>query len=188
MLAHGAVDIVSVGALGGVHANQDMVKATCPRSVDVRRTGRNRFVVGSRPVPGRIRGPTMVRIAVNGFGRMGRLFVRAAADRTGLEVVSVNEPKGDPESLALLLEFDSSQGRWDRACRADGAVLHAGAQRMHLLQHESWDTLPWRELGIDLVVDCSGRVKAREKLEPHFRNGARKVLVSNPVPGVPNLV
>lgn len=130
----------------------------------------------------------MVRIAVNGFGRMGRLFVRAAADRTGLEVVSVNEPKGDPESLALLLEFDSSQGRWDRACRADGAVLHAGAQRMHLLQHESWDTLPWRELGIDLVVDCSGRVKAREKLEPHFRNGARKVLVSNPVPGVPNLV
>ena len=130
----------------------------------------------------------MVRIAINGFGRMGRLFLRAVAGRKGLEVVVVNEPKGDPETLALLLEFDSTQGRWDRSCRAEQGALLAGEQRIALVQQDAWDALPWREHGVDLVVDCSGRVKAKDKLEPHFRNGARKVLVSNPVPGVPNLV
>ncbi len=130
----------------------------------------------------------MARIAINGFGRMGRLFLRAASARRELQVVAVNEPKGDPATLALLLEFDSTQGRWSQACGTEGSDLLIGQQRLRLLQQEGWDTLPWRDLEVDLVVDCSGRVKQRDQLEPHFRNGARRVLVSNPVPGVPNLV
>ena len=130
----------------------------------------------------------MTRIAINGFGRMGRLFLRAAAPRSDLQVVAVNEPKGDPTTLALLLEFDSSQGRWSEACAAEGGDLVVGNRRLRLLQQEAWDALPWRDLEVDLVVDCSGKIKQRDRLEPHFRNGAKKVLVSNPVPGVPNLV
>jgi glyceraldehyde 3-phosphate dehydrogenase len=130
----------------------------------------------------------MTRIAINGFGRMGRLFLRAASSHAELEVVAVNEPKGDPATLALLLEFDSTQGRWSEPCRAEGNDLLAGPQRLRLVQQESWDALPWRELEVDLVVDCSGKIKHRDRLEPHLRSGARRVLVSNPVPGAPNLV
>jgi glyceraldehyde 3-phosphate dehydrogenase len=130
----------------------------------------------------------MVKIAINGFGRMGRLFLRAAAGREELQVVAINEPKGDLSTLALLLEFDSTQGRWSQACAVAGSDLVVGARRARVLQQDSWDSLPWRDLGVDVVVECSGKVKQRERLEPHFRNGARKVLVSNPVPGAPNLV
>jgi len=130
----------------------------------------------------------MARIAINGFGRMGRLFLRAASSRKELQLVAINEPKGDPATLALLLEFDSMQGRWSEACSAEGGDLVIGQRRARLLQQEVWDSLPWRELEVDLVVDCSGKIKQSDRLEPHFRNGARRVLVSNPVPGVPNLV
>jgi glyceraldehyde 3-phosphate dehydrogenase len=130
----------------------------------------------------------MTRIAINGFGRMGRLFLRAAWPRDELQIVAVNEPRGDPATLALLLEFDSAQGRWQQPCRFEGGDLVAGARRVRVVQQEAWDTLPWRDLGVDVVVDCSGKAKQRERLDPHFRGGARRVLVSNPVTGVPNLV
>lgn len=130
----------------------------------------------------------MTRIAINGFGRMGRLFLRAAFSRPGLDVVAINEPKGDPATLALLLEFDSTQGRWAQTCTADGDHLVAGGRRMRLVQQKAWDTLPWRDLGVDLVVDCSGTIKQRDQLRPHLDRGARRVLVSNPVPGAVNLV
>ncbi|MBK8099619.1 MAG: glyceraldehyde-3-phosphate dehydrogenase [Planctomycetes bacterium] len=129
----------------------------------------------------------MVKIAINGFGRMGRLFARAAIEQ-GLDVVAINEPKGDPATLALLLEFDSTQGRWSRPCRADGSTLVAGDRHLTVSQMAEWNGLPWRELGVGLVADCSGKVKARAALAPHLLAGARKVLVSNPVPDAPNLV
>jgi glyceraldehyde 3-phosphate dehydrogenase len=88
----------------------------------------------------------------------------------------------------LLLEFDSTQGRWHEPCAGGPEGLLVGERRLSLLQQESWDGLPWRELGVDLVVDCSGKIKQKDRLEPHFRGGAAKVLVSNPVPGIPNLV
>lgn len=128
-----------------------------------------------------------MKIAINGLGRMGRLFLRAAAER-GLRVVAANEPKGTPENLALGLEFDSVQGRWHRPVVATPGGLRCGADELRLVQQTDWASLPWRELGVDLLVECSGKSKKKELLEPHFAAGARRVLVSNPVPGVPNLV
>lgn len=137
-----------------------------------------------------------MRIAVNGFGRMGKLFTRAALD-AGLDVVALHEPKGSTEALALSLLFDSVQGRWPGPAEADGDDLRCasptGERRIRRLRPrgddpDDFSTLPWREHGIDLIVDCSGRAKQLERCQGHLDAGAGAVLVSNPVRGVPNLV
>ncbi len=129
-----------------------------------------------------------MRIVVNGLGRMGRLFVRAAIDR-GLTITAINEPKGTREQLALGVEFDSVQGRWHRSVTADSRGLVIGDEHVELLQTTDWSTLPLAAgLAPTLVIECSGKAKRRELLEPLFTAGAGAVLVSNPVPDVPNLV
>ena len=128
-----------------------------------------------------------MRIAIQGLGRMGRLFVRAAVAR-GLDVVAANEPKGTPETLALGIEFDSVHGRWPDPVLGTAGQLQVGERRITLRQTADAAQLPWAELGVELVVECSGKIKQRAGLEPHFARGARAVLVSNPVPDAPNLV
>lgn len=126
-----------------------------------------------------------MRIAIHGLGRMGRLFLRAAHAR-GLHLVAATEPNGTPASLALGIEFDSVQGRWDLPVVATARGLQLGDHELAL--HQDPDPLPWRDHAIDLVVDCSGKAKTRERAARHLEAGARRVLVSNPVPDVPNLV
>lgn len=128
-----------------------------------------------------------MNVAVNGLGRMGRLFLRAALQR-GLHVVAANEPKGDPASLALGLEFDSVHGRYPLPVRGEAGALQVGEHRLALLQNPDASTLPWQKLGVDLLVECSGKIKKAELLAAHHTAGARCIVVSNPVPGVPNLV
>lgn len=126
-------------------------------------------------------------IAINGLGRMGRLFLRTAL-ANDLNVVCCNEPNGDPESLALGLEFDSVHGRYEQPVREQDGDLVVGERRIALTQHSSFAKLPWAEHKIDIVVDCSGQLRQREQCQPHLKAGARRVLVSNPVKDVPNLV
>jgi glyceraldehyde 3-phosphate dehydrogenase len=131
-----------------------------------------------------------MRVGINGFGRMGRLALRAAWARDDLEVVAVNEPNATAETMALLLEFDSVQGTWDRACRvaADDAIDVAG-RSVACSRHRSPADIPWDEHGVDLVLECSGRFKKSAALEAHFERGASRVVVSAPVKdGPPNIV
>ncbi len=128
-----------------------------------------------------------MKIAINGLGRMGRLFLRAAVTG-GLDVVAVNEPKGDLASLALGIEFDSVQGRFAQPVAVDGNALVVGAARIPVSQTTDAAALKWRDLGVDLVVECSGKVKKADSLAPWLAEPRLRVLVSNPVPGVPNLV
>jgi glyceraldehyde 3-phosphate dehydrogenase len=128
-----------------------------------------------------------MKIAVNGLGRMGRLFLRAAHER-GLLVSAVHEPKGTPANLALGLQFDSVHGRWSHTVTATADALRIGEHGITLVPTADWRELPWRRLGIDLVVECSGKSKTRDAAQAHIAAGARRVLVSNPVPDVPNLV
>jgi glyceraldehyde 3-phosphate dehydrogenase len=130
---------------------------------------------------------TKPRIAIQGLGRMGRLFLRAAHAR-GLDVVCANEPKGTPETLALGIEFDSVHGRFAHAVSGATGRLLVGDRCVALRQESDPTKLPWRDLGIDLLVECSGKAKKREAAEVHLHAGARHVLVSNPVPGAVNLV
>ncbi len=130
-----------------------------------------------------------MRVGINGFGRMGRLALRAAFAREELIPVAVNEPHADDSTLALLMEFDSVQGRWDQACSGDAGELRVGGRSLRRTAHERPEDIPWSELGVELVLECSGRFRTSPLLRPHFDRGARRVVVSAPVKdGPPNIV
>lgn len=130
-----------------------------------------------------------MRIGINGFGRMGRLALRAGWGREDLEFVAINEPGATAETMALLLEHDSVQGRWSESCGGAGDSLKIGSTAIPFSQHGAPGEIPWGELGVDAVLDCSGKFRSTESLQPHFKQGARRVLVSAPVTdGPPNIV
>ncbi len=121
------------------------------------------------------------RIALNGFGRMGRLALRAAWDWPELDIVHINEIAGDAATAAHLLQYDSVHGTWPRSVAAEADALHIGTRRLGYSRHADIAATPWRELGVDLVVDCTGKFKSKAALAPYFAAGVRKVVVSAPV-------
>ena len=124
---------------------------------------------------------TPVRIGINGFGRMGRLALRAAWAWPELELVHVNEAHGDAATCAHLLEFDSVHGRWPHAVAAEGAAISIDGTLISTSREADPAAIPWGDMGIDLVLESTGRFKTLETLQPHFDNGARKVVVAAPV-------
>ena len=122
-----------------------------------------------------------VRIGINGFGRIGRLALRAGWERPDLHFVHVNEPVGDAETCAHLLEFDSVHGRWPRRIAALDDALEVDGTRLTTSRCDSPGAVPWGELGVDLVLECSGRFRTEETLAPCFGRGVSKVVVAAPV-------
>ncbi len=121
------------------------------------------------------------RIGINGFGRMGRLGLRAAWGDPALEFAAINEPNADPATAAHLLEFDSVQGRWTEeptAGAGDGAIAVAGAEIAYTRAAEP-SGCDWS--GVDVVLECSGRFRTMDSLAPYFEAGVRKVIVAAPV-------
>ncbi len=130
-----------------------------------------------------------MRVAINGFGRMGRLALRAGWGLPDLELVAINEPHAPASTMALLTEFDSIQGRWSEKCKATKDSIIIGGQKLRFLRETSPAKLPWRDLGVELVLECSGQFKTPEALAPHILNGARRVVVAHAVKGgPPNIV
>jgi glyceraldehyde 3-phosphate dehydrogenase len=123
----------------------------------------------------------MTRIGINGFGRMGRLALRAGWESQEIEFGHVNELKGDAETAAHLLTFDSVHGRWDRDVRGAGDELLIDDGALSYSQHGAPGDVPWDELGVDVVLECSGRFRTPETLKPYFERGVRKVIVAAPV-------
>ena len=121
------------------------------------------------------------RVAINGFGRMGRLALRAAWNRDDLAFVHVNELHGDAATAAHLLCFDSVHGRWDRAAGGDGDTLTVDGQPIGYSEAAAPGDVPWGELGADIVLECSGRFRTIESLMPYIERGVRKVIVAAPV-------
>ncbi|WP_136707325.1 type I glyceraldehyde-3-phosphate dehydrogenase [Agromyces sp. H66] len=125
----------------------------------------------------------MTRIAVNGFGRIGRNTLRALLERdSDLEVVAVNDLT-EPKALAQLLRYDSSLGRLGRPVEVDGDVLVVDGRRIRVLAERDPANLPWKELGVDVVLESTGRFTSAEAAKAHLAAGARKVLVSAPSDG-----
>src|SRR5258708_5370466 len=122
-----------------------------------------------------------VRVGINGFGRMGRLALRAAAAHRSLQIVHVNEIKGDAATAAHLLEFDSVHGRWAAAISADDTSLTVNGNRIRYSGHAKPGDVPWRESGIDIVLEASGKFRTPETLQPYLDVGVRKVIVAAPV-------
>ena len=121
------------------------------------------------------------RVAINGFGRMGRLALRAAWDWPQFEFVHINECAGNAETAAHLLAFDSNHGRWDKDVHAAGESLVIDGNPVSYSQNESLAATPWQALGVDLVVECTGRFKAQTALQPYLDAGVQRVVVSAPV-------
>ncbi len=124
-------------------------------------------------------GPT--RIGINGFGRMGRLALRAGWGRPDLEFVHINEVAGGADTAAHLLTFDSVHGRWPHEVTgAPGAVAIDG-RPLAFTAAAKPDAVDWRGSGVDLVLECSGKFRTTETLDPYFAAGVRKVIVAAPV-------
>ena len=134
-----------------------------------------------------------MKIGINGMGRIGRLALRAAMGaaerpqddpRAGnrLEVVHLNELKGGAAATAHLLQFDSVQGRWRADIAADGdSVVRIGDRRLGFSSHATAAEIPWGDLEVDLVLECTGKFLTPETLQGHLDRGARRVIVAAPV-------
>ncbi|MEA2079123.1 MAG: ArsJ-associated glyceraldehyde-3-phosphate dehydrogenase [Pseudomonadota bacterium] len=123
-----------------------------------------------------------VRVGVNGFGRMGRLGLRAAWGDEALEFVHINEIKGDAACQAHLLEFDSVHGRWCHEISSKEDTLVIDGKEIGYSSFATPREVDWGSKGVDLLVECSGKFKTEAALQPYFDQGIRKVLVSAPVP------
>ena len=124
---------------------------------------------------------TVTRVGINGFGRVGRLALRAAWGWPDLTFVHVNEVKGGPETAAHLLEFDSVHGRWTREISGAGESLTIDGTSVSFSESSDPGSVPWGDLGVEVVLECSGKFRTRESLAPYFARGVRKVIVAAPV-------
>lgn len=124
----------------------------------------------------------MTKIAINGLGRMGKLVLRAfIEDGAPGEIVLLNDRLGDPAQHAQLLEFDSVHGRWPADFGYDDDGVSIDGRRMRLANAERIEDLPLQDLGVDLVVDCTGVFKTTATTRPYFDAGVKKVVVSAPI-------
>jgi len=122
-----------------------------------------------------------VRVAINGFGRIGRNVLRAIAEsgRKDIEVVAIND-LGPVETNAHLLRFDSVHGRFPGEVKVDGDTIDIGAGPIKVTAERNPADLPWGELGVDIALECTGIFTARDKAAAHLEAGAKRVLISAP--------
>jgi len=123
-----------------------------------------------------------IRVAINGFGRIGRNVLRAhyeGGQRHPLRVVAVND-LGDARTNAHLLKYDTAHGRFDRSVEVDGDALVVDGERIRVLAERDPARLPWRELGVDVVLECTGLFTSKAKASAHLAAGAHKVILSAP--------
>ncbi|MFZ5733214.1 MAG: type I glyceraldehyde-3-phosphate dehydrogenase [Pseudomonadota bacterium] len=125
-----------------------------------------------------------IRVAINGFGRIGRNVLRAIVEskRTDIEVVAIND-LGPVETNAHLLRFDSVHGRFPGEVKVDGDTLDLGRGKIKVTAVRDPATLPWKDLGIDIAMECTGIFSAKAKASAHLTAGAKRVLVSAPSDG-----
>eukprot|EP01037_Dinobryon_pediforme_P022439 gene22439-23596_t len=122
-----------------------------------------------------------VRVAINGFGRIGRNVLRAIVEsgRTDIEVVAIND-LGPVETNAHLLRFDSVHGRFPHTVTVSGDTIDAGRGPIKVCAVKDPSTLPWKDIGVDIALECTGIFTAKEKASAHLTAGAKRVLVSAP--------
>ena len=129
-----------------------------------------------------------IRVGINGFGRMGRLTLRAAWGNPALQFVHINDPAGDAATLAHLLNFDSVHGRWSREASVDGDALVIDGQRIPVTRNKDIAATDWS--GCDVVIESSGKFRKPDVLQPYLDQGVKRVVVTAPVksPGVLDVV
>jgi glyceraldehyde 3-phosphate dehydrogenase len=122
-----------------------------------------------------------IRIAINGFGRIGRAVFRIIAERpdSNIDVIAIND-LADDEVLAYLLEYDSVMGPFEQKVEVSNGVMTVGRHQVQMLYEKNPAALPWKDLDIDVVVEATGVFRTREKLQQHLEAGAKRVILTVP--------
>lgn len=123
-----------------------------------------------------------LRVAINGFGRIGRMVFRAALKEKGIEIVAINDLT-DTATLAHLLKYDSVHGAFNAKVEVNSSQIIVNGKPVNVLAVSSPDQLPWKKEKIDVVLEATGRFTARDKAELHLKAGAKKVIISAPATG-----
>ncbi len=130
----------------------------------------------------------MTKVAINGFGRIGRLTLKALLKKDNIEVVAINDLT-DPATLAHLLKYDSVHGRFDGTVKVSGNSFIVNGQGIKVLAERDPTQLPWGDLGVDIVLESTGIFRSPEEAGKHLTAGARKVVISAPAKGdIPTVV
>jgi len=124
----------------------------------------------------------MKKIAINGFGRIGRLVFRIIEEREDMEIVAIND-LSSPEELAYLLKYDTNHRRYNREISYDDEHIIVDNRKIKVYKELEPINLPWKELSIDIVLECTGKFTNKEKAMSHIEAGAKKVLISAPGKG-----
>ncbi|EOX4127791.1 ArsJ-associated glyceraldehyde-3-phosphate dehydrogenase [Vibrio cholerae] len=129
-----------------------------------------------------------IKVGINGFGRIGRLALRASFDWPEIEFVQINDVAGDAATLAYLLEFDSVQGRWHHAVGSEADAILINGKRIRTTQEKAIDAVDWS--GCDVVIEATGKHRKGEFLNQYLAQGVKRVVVSAPVKeeGIANIV
>lgn len=124
----------------------------------------------------------MVKVGINGFGRIGRLAFRQIQNVEGIEVVAINDLT-DAKMLAHLLKYDTTQGRFNGEVEVHDGFFKVNGKEIKVLANAKPEELPWGELGVDIVLECTGFFVTKEAAEKHLVGGAKKVVISAPATG-----
>ena len=123
-----------------------------------------------------------IRVAINGYGRIGRNVLRAhyeGGKKHDIEIVAIND-LGDAKINAHLTQYDTAHGRFSKAVSADGDVMTVDGDKISVLARRNPAELPWKDLKVDVVLECTGFFTSKEKASAHLAAGAKKVLISAP--------
>ena len=131
----------------------------------------------------------MIKVAINGFGRIGRSTFRSLVENPGVELVAINDLT-DNETLAHLLKYDSIYGRYQKEVEADQESITVEGKRFKVFSEKEPEKLPWKDLGVDVVLECTGVFRKLEDAKRHIAAGAKKVIISAPgkSEGIPSYV
>ena len=123
-----------------------------------------------------------MKVAINGFGRIGRLATRRFLEKEGIDVVAINDLT-DNETLAHLFKYDTAQGAYNGEVKADDDYIYIDGEKIHAFTEKDPKQLPWEKLGVDVVLESTGVFRTREKAGMHIEAGAKKVVISAPAKG-----
>ncbi|MDD2889516.1 MAG: glyceraldehyde 3-phosphate dehydrogenase N-terminal domain-containing protein, partial [bacterium] len=123
-----------------------------------------------------------MKVGINGFGRIGRLVYRVAMKNPEIEIVAINDIT-DAKTLAHLLKYDSTYGILDADVSATEDAIIVNGKKHQILAVKSPEELPWAKLGVEYVIEATGKFTSKEKIEGHFKAGAKKVILTAPAKG-----
>ena len=121
-----------------------------------------------------------VKIGINGFGRIGRLALRASMDYPDLDIVAVNGGASDLDYLVYLCKYDTVHGRWDADITRGDDCLYINGKKVMVYSTREPTEVPWRDTGAEYILECTGKFTTAEAASAHFVGGAKKVIISAP--------